>query len=88
MTAQQVSDAATRNTLYANATTDLNQAIKVDPKYAPAYAFRGVLSYQDGKPAQAIPDLQRYLVLVPSDDPMRSTVLDALSKATAAAKKP
>jgi cytochrome c-type biogenesis protein CcmH/NrfG len=88
LAARQTSTPNIKSQLEANAAKDLDQAIRVNKKYAPAYVFKGLFLVQEGKQAQAIPDFQTYLTLAPSDDPMRSLVLSALRDAVNATKKP
>jgi tetratricopeptide (TPR) repeat protein len=89
LVAREVSDQNAKLTLLNNATVRLNQAIAVDPNYAPAYVFTGLLLSQiENKPCDAVPVFQRYLALAPQTDPMRNQVLDALSSAISAGKCP
>ncbi|HWS48078.1 MAG TPA: hypothetical protein VN636_19605 [Acidimicrobiia bacterium] len=84
-----VTDPATRKTLLDEATARLDRAITVDPTYAPAYVFKGLLLAQiENRPCAAVPDYQQYLVRTPQDDPMRPQVLDALRQAVEAGKCP
>lgn len=74
-----------RTALTRRAVADVEQALAADRSYPDAYAFQGVIALRFlGDPAAAVPPLQRFLVLVPDDHPMRSLVLSALAAATAA----
>jgi len=89
LVARQISDPNAKAALLSNARVRLNQAIAVDPNYAPAYVFTGLLLSQiENKPCDAVPVFQRYLTLAPQSDPMRNQVLDALSSAISAGKCP
>jgi len=75
-----------RQALSARADADVEQALTVDPSYPDSYAFQGVIALRfRGEPTAAVAPLQRFLVLVPDDHPMRGLVLSALEAATAAA---
>ncbi len=83
--ARQTSDTKLRKTLLDLANQSLDHAMAVDPKYPDAYVFKGLLLYVDEqKPAQAVPMLQKFLVIAPGDHPMRAQVLQVLSQAVAA----
>ncbi len=45
-----------------------NQAIAIDPTYAPAYYQRGILFYTEGPRANALKDFQKYLELAPDGE--------------------
>ncbi len=83
---RQVDDTQTRTTLVNRALRDFDRAIAVAPKYVDAYFFKGytLLKLAD-KPKQAVPALQRFLVLAPQDDPQRQQVLGVLAEAEGAA---
>jgi len=77
---------AERRALSARADADVEQALTVDPSYPDSYAFQGVIALRfRGEPSAAVAPLQRFLVLVPDDHPMRGLVLSALEAATTAA---
>ena len=79
----------TRATLFGAATDAIDAAIAKDPKYVPAYAFKGVtLSVFEQKPCAGVPALQQYLVLAPADDQLRSLVTTTLAGAVKAGKCP
>jgi len=59
------------------ALTDLNRAVALDPKLSAARYARAVLLCQDGKPAEAVPDLQWVL----KSDPNDYRALDQLGEA-------
>ena len=52
----------------ANAISDFDQAIKLDPKYTLAYAKRGLAYSAEGKYDQAITDFSAAIQLIPSYD--------------------
>jgi tetratricopeptide (TPR) repeat protein len=86
LAAQQLQDAGQRSLLLQRATSDLNQAISIDPSYADAYVFKGVMLFRlEDKPADAVTVLQRFLLLAPQDHPMRALVTQTLAQAEAAA---
>ena len=64
--------------------TLLDKAIALDPGYADARFFEGLILFRDKKqPEAAIPQFQQYLVLAP-DSPLASQVRDLLAQAVAA----
>jgi tetratricopeptide (TPR) repeat protein len=82
-----VGDASTRATLTDRATRDLDKAIALDPKYLDAYFFKGDLLYRvEHRPAEAITPLRQFLVLAPTDHPLRQRVLGVLDDAQKAAR--
>lgn len=87
--ARQVTDPSTRTQLFASAEREVDRAITLDPKYVPAYAYKGImLSAFEGKSCAGVPALQQYLLLTPEADPMRDQVGSALSTAVKAGKCP
>jgi cytochrome c-type biogenesis protein CcmH/NrfG len=65
--------------------TLLDKAIQLDPNYADARFFDGLILFRDKKqPEAAIPQFQQYLVLAPSS-PLASQVRQLLAQAVAAA---
>ena len=44
--------------------TDFSQVIEIDPRYADAYAARGLVYQQINKTEAAIADIERYIELV------------------------
>jgi tetratricopeptide (TPR) repeat protein len=86
LVARQVEDAAIRDRLVARALKDLNAAIKRSPEYLDAYFFKGytLLNLAD-EPGEAVPALQRFVQLAPSDHPLREQVLGVLAEAQRAA---
>jgi tetratricopeptide (TPR) repeat protein len=87
LVAMRVSDTKERALLVQQATSDLNQAIALDSRYADAYAFKGVMLLRvEHKPAAAVPVLQQFLVLTPSGHPMREQVVSTLADAEAQAQ--
>lgn len=84
---QLTNDASIRRTLLDTALELINHAITVQPEYADSYVFKAlVLSGFENKPCDAVPAFQRFLVLAPTDHPMRSQVADALAGAIKAGK--
>jgi cytochrome c-type biogenesis protein CcmH/NrfG len=82
LVARQVTDASTKQQLLDAATASIDGAIKADPSYPDAYAFEGiVLAQMKHEPCAGAAALQQFLVLAPSDNPMRNLVLSALSSA-------
>ena len=76
-----------RTALATRAAADIDRAIAIDRSYPDAWAFKGVTALRFlGRPAEAVPALQRFLVLVPDDHPMRGLVLATLQAATAASR--
>jgi len=57
-----------------------DQALKVDPQFLPARAARGSLYYQEGKPGQAVRDLEAVVAARPND----AESLDRLGQSYAA----
>jgi tetratricopeptide (TPR) repeat protein len=53
---------------YAKAEADLNQAIKLDPKYGPAYRERASVFLAQEKYAAAIEDASAFLRMRPNDE--------------------
>ncbi len=87
--ANQVTDAAAKTTLLDAAGRTIDRAITVDPTYADAYIFKGLLLSQiEGKPCEGVAPMQKFLVLAPEAHPMRSMVLDALAQAVKAGHCP
>jgi tetratricopeptide (TPR) repeat protein len=86
LVARQVEDPDTRARLVERALEDLNAANKLAPEYLDPYFFKGytLLNLAD-KPNQAVPALQRFLQLAPSDHPLREQVLGVLAEAQRAA---
>jgi tetratricopeptide (TPR) repeat protein len=75
-------DSRARNTLIQTATSDLNQATLLNPKFIDAWLFKGFLLYKvQNRPADAIAPLQRYLQLAPQGDPQRVQVQQLLAQA-------
>jgi tetratricopeptide (TPR) repeat protein len=66
------------------ASEHLNQAIALDPKLTAARYARAVLAYQDGKAAEAVPDLTSVVKLDPND----YRALDQLGEAYMALGRP
>jgi tetratricopeptide (TPR) repeat protein len=64
----------------AKAFEAFDKALEVDPKYTPARAARGSLYYQDGKPEQAVRDLEAVAAERPDD----AEILDRLGQSYAA----
>lgn len=62
-----------------------NQAIAIDPTYAPAYFQRGILFYTEGPRANALNDFQKYLELAPDGEYANeaSTYIDGIQQTTA-----
>ena len=58
----------------AGALDDLNQAIEIDPKHAPAFGNRGLLRQTQGDLPGALADWRKALEVAPSDWPSRRTV--------------
>ena len=58
-------DEASRRRDLADAKTDIEQAIDIDPKLAAAYNHRGLLSFAQGPPESALPDLIKAVTLDP-----------------------
>ncbi len=86
---RDVTDPGAKKTLLDAAHSGLDRAIALDPSYTDAYVFKGLLLSQiDNKPCAAVPQFQKFLVLAPSDHPMRSQVLNALAAAVTAGKCP
>ena len=66
----------------------LDKAIEVDPQYADARAFKGILLFRDKKdPEGAIAQFQRYLVRAP-DSPLAAQVRTLLAQAVEAGRTP
>jgi cytochrome c-type biogenesis protein CcmH/NrfG len=65
LVSEQVPDANARAQVVANARVALDQATTVDPEYADAYFFRGVLLSAIGELARGQADLQTYLLKAP-----------------------
>lgn len=64
----------------------LDKAIEVDPQYADARAFKGIILFRDRKdPEGAIAQFQRYLVRAP-DSPLADQVRTLLAQAVEAAR--
>jgi len=71
-----------RDLLVMRALQRLDAATALDPEYADAYVFRGIIRFDIvGDPAGAVPEFQAFLALAPQDHPMRETVLAALARA-------
>ncbi len=84
LTATSTEDAAEFRQLIDAAQARLDAAIAADPDYPDAHFYLGVLQLRGiGNPAAAIPEFQRYLVLV-GDGPLSDQVRDLLAEATAA----
>jgi hypothetical protein len=85
----QVTDAKDQQTLLAQASRNLDQAIALDPTYPDSYAFKGVLLAQyENKPCPGAVQFQEFLVRAPTDHPLRSGVVTALAQAVKAGKCP
>ena len=52
---------------YDNAITDYNEALRLDPQYAPAYGYRGAAWDLKGDDARALTDFNEALRLDPKD---------------------
>jgi lipoprotein NlpI len=50
-----------------HAVADYDEAIRLDPKYALAYRFRGIAELQSGSPAKSLADLDQSQELNPKD---------------------
>jgi tetratricopeptide (TPR) repeat protein len=86
LVAQQVTDAANRRLLVDGALERLDKAIAADRNYADAYVFKGlVLLNVADDAAGAVPAFQQFLLLAPSDHPMRQQVLEVLDRASKSA---
>lgn len=84
LTATSTEDAAQFSKLIDAAQARLNAATAADPDYPDAHFYLGVLQLRGiGNPGAAIPEFQRYLVLVP-DGPLSDQVRELLAEATSA----
>jgi tetratricopeptide (TPR) repeat protein len=82
LVAQQVTNTKDRSVIVDGALQRLDRAIAADANYADAYVFKGlVLLNLKNDPAGAVPAFQQFLVLAPSNHPMRQEVLDVLARA-------
>ncbi len=82
LVANQVSDAQTRTTLLSKAASDLDTAIKVNPRYPDAYFFKGFLLLRlENKPHEAVAPLQMFMALTPPDNTLRQQVQQLLAEA-------
>ncbi|MDZ4827449.1 MAG: hypothetical protein SGJ13_13465 [Actinomycetota bacterium] len=76
-----------RDLLVTRALERLDAATALDPNYADAFVFRGILEFNVvGDAAGSVPDFQAFLALAPDDHPMRETVLDTLARAISASE--
>ncbi len=88
LVAAQLTDKAQRATLTDRATKDLDKAIALDPKYLDAYFFKGYMLFAfEHRPADAVAPLQRFLLLAPTNHPLRQRVLDVLDDADKASRQ-
>jgi tetratricopeptide (TPR) repeat protein len=86
LAAQGSEPGAQRDELVDRSLAWFGRALELDGGYEDAYVFRGLLRLNVlGDAAAAVPDFQQFLVLAPSDHPMREVVLGALERAVAAA---
>lgn len=82
ISAGSVETEADRRMLVDGALDRLDTALELAPDYPDAHVFKGLVLFQVvGDAEAAIPYLQRYLQLAPSDDSMREVVLGALARA-------
>jgi tetratricopeptide (TPR) repeat protein len=89
LVARQAADAPTKTALLTAAERNLDQAISVDPTYAPSYVFKGLLLAQiENKQCAGAQMFQEYMVTASANDPMRPQVLSALEQAVKAGKCP
>jgi tetratricopeptide (TPR) repeat protein len=68
----------------AKAFRSFDRALELDPKFTPARAARGSLDYQEGKPEQAVRDLEA----VAAERPTDAEILDRLGQSYAALDRP
>jgi tetratricopeptide (TPR) repeat protein len=86
LVAQQVTNAKDRNAIVEDALQRIDRAIAADAKYPDAYVFKGLILLNLKDDAQAaVPAFQQFLVLAPSNHPMRQQVLDVLATAAKSA---
>jgi tetratricopeptide (TPR) repeat protein len=79
--ARQVDDESARETLLTAAHRRFDQAIAIEPEYSDSYVWSGLTYVYEEKWCEAVPRLQRFLALAPSDHPLRQNVLDTLADA-------
>ena len=85
--AETIGKGPARDTLVQSATSDLNQATALNPKFVDAWLFKGYLLYQvQNRPADAVSAFQQYLRLAPQGDPQRVEVQRLLAQAQRDAK--
>jgi hypothetical protein len=88
LASDQVTDTSTRADLLSRSLNEFAHARKLDPKYADAYVFEGLVRDRFANdPAAAVPLLERYLVLAP-DGPQAEMVRTALTAARTRAEAP
>jgi cytochrome c-type biogenesis protein CcmH/NrfG len=88
LSSQEVTDPTEHAQLISRALEELATAHRVDPKYADAYAFDGLVhSRFENDPKGAIPLLKKYVQLAP-DGPEVALVRGQLASAQKAAKSP
>jgi tetratricopeptide (TPR) repeat protein len=74
-----------RATLLTSALARLDRAIALDPRYSDAFAFKGLVLFEQERDAKAaIRYFRRYLQLAARGDSLREVVLGALAQAQAA----
>jgi len=84
LTASGTPDEQQQTALLEGARERLDRAVTVDPDYADARFYRGMLRFRgDGDAAGAVPEFQRYLVLAP-ESPLAEQVRQLLEEAIAA----
>ena len=84
LAAQGSEPGAQRDELVRRSLAWFARGLELDGRYEDAYVFRGLLRFNVlGDAAAAVPDLQQFLVLAPSDHPMREVVLGVLERAVA-----
>jgi len=71
--------------LVARALDPLDRAVKVDPTFAPAHVFRGLVLLRNKRPGEAVCELRTYLAIAPPGDPQNPQVETALDEAIAQA---
>lgn len=68
--------------LVAKAMVSLDRAVAVDPTFADAHVFRGLVLLRNKRPAEAVCELRTYLAIAPPGNPQSKQVEVALDEAT------
>jgi tetratricopeptide (TPR) repeat protein len=68
--------------LVARGLEPLDRAVKIDPTFADAHVFRGLVLIRNQRPGEAVCELRTYLAIAPPGNPQTPSVETALDEAT------